>query len=278
MLGELRILRVSYVVLLGIPIVAFAASRYNIAVDDAWERFGRQLEPARNALVAQVHSMGGLTSGQRDRIHAWLHRARTPQSAQDVKLLVEWAGRLVHQFDGSAVSALLEDWIDKADEFPNLALKYHIKLGCRFKVMFFAALFISVGNIIYSLACPPTLRIVHRPDRQGRATGLGDEFDWSLSLYDELVKHDFYIDPAERTRLIESLVKSRWPARRSNAPQQTKTNTWVLSARRDLLEHNAPARRACQIFYFAGLIFTAWLVLSATAVVVWSKALQELPC
>lgn len=48
----------------------------------------------------------------------------------------------------------------------------------RMKLLWVSMLLLSIANIIYATRCPEMLRMTHRPDRQGTATGFGDEADW----------------------------------------------------------------------------------------------------
>lgn len=261
--GELRILKVSYLMLAVIPVWHTTVLTWN-----NWAVSVEQRAVA-SAQSAVEHALNVLEES----LPANANSNSEPQEVVELK-------KLSHQLASAKALAdlptetpaptppgtLNSPQAVAAMEKVTQALNRHVKVpklhfDSDLRWLFAGMVAISIANVLYGVFCPAALSVVHRPSRQGRAHGLGDEIDWCLQLFN--VAYQGQEKFKEQRRLLVSRVLAKDP-----------TQTWddpagrVLAFKSHLERRYLLIRVLCSVLYFFGLGVTAVLLLGRTLKVI----------
>ncbi len=271
-LGEMRLLRVSYFILAAVALWAIVVSCWNATVV---ERVNAQVRSKHAYAVNQVGiALGELNdAGASEWTKLWaqhfpLHEAAPPAAPNVVPEAVENLSRLLRgALDRHpGLEAKLVAFRETGGFRPAKLLLDHLSIGWRLRLLYAAMVSIAFANVLYSVFCPSTLRVVHRPHRQGAPTGLGDRFDWCVSLFNLVFRSR--PDDKERRILVDKLV--RWDARTTrHLIEGASPATHVISAWNNLQYHWPLCRLLCLVLYVAGLLCTAGILVER-AVSLWT--------
>ena len=187
-LGEQRLLRVSYLVFAAIPIWASINSHFSDAAEYAHESMVKFELILVQSMLDQVGKSSKSDSNAaktirelKSNLEKWLKSGHLLKDRPSVESAEEMVSALLSESEEHAKKALLA----AATAWRNVESAYHLpsripnpRLPLLTKLLWFGTLFISMANLIYATRLPAMLSSVHRPERQGVPTGLGDEADF----------------------------------------------------------------------------------------------------
>lgn len=263
-LGELRLLRISYFVLVGIPALSAAANWWNEHAIRHWTG----LSMTRNEALSGIEDFidgadatpGELIDAGIASLRTWTRSAAKIAAKAELRDALDDASSLLKTFSSEACAKNLEDWVAEASrqiEFPAWG---RFEFPERVKWLYLAMVAISLANLVYSGFCPPILRLLNQASRT-RGAGFGDEVDWCLTLYDQIKGAD---DPRERRLLYVDLLNVERRKKIVCITEEGNNREWVI-ARWMQLQQSAPLARVCCMFtYVSGLAITLCVIVVQT--------------
>src|SRR5690606_13482921 len=135
---------------------------------------------------------------------AWINEAGVATSVPELQALMQRAAILGQRVPD--VRDLLDEWIGLSQRAAALPWLPPLHLSWKLRMTYLAMVLISIANMLYSVFCPTPLKVIHRPDRQGHAWGLGDRLDWHINLYEFLCGQPTERAIRERTKMVSNLI------------------------------------------------------------------------
>ncbi|MCZ6652404.1 MAG: hypothetical protein O7D91_05185 [Planctomycetota bacterium] len=266
-LGELRLLRVSYVVLIGVPALSAAANWWNEHAIHHWTNLSTIRSDALSGIETFVEDAdatpGALSDPNIAMLRNWTRSAAKITAKEELWDALNDANSLLKTFSSKACAKNLGDWVIEASRQLEIPAWGRFEFPVRVRWLYLAMVVISLANLVYSGFCPPILRLLNYAPRT-RGAGFGDEVDWCLTLYDQIKGAD---DPRERRLLFVDLLNVERRKKMVGITEVGNNREWVI-ARWMQLQRSAPVARVCCMFsYVSGLTITLCVIALQTYLV-----------
>jgi hypothetical protein len=259
-LGEQRLLRVSYLVLVLIPLTAHAIHCWNEQVAERYRLLQEERRHFTERLDKEIRAISADPSAM---LPAWWAAVRNQddpgsrgRSSADIGQVlglapVELRDEIV-RWDQAALDETLARAVPRLQTGPSL------------KCLFFAAVFISSANFLYAWRCPISLRSLSFRGEGSSGARLGDDIEWNLCLLGHIAQGE----NASARVLSHMLARSTDFVPPPSNEGLFDPVVWV-TAMWDHLQGLYPSARAlCAVLYGAGLLLVlAVIALRAYAVV-----------
>ncbi len=259
-LGEVRLLRISYIIIVLVPSLAGVYSHLN-----------RSYAAARST-VEEIFS----TLSSRSALLAQSIRNASPELAPHAELLTEWAEHEgLPEFETTLELRFRLEEVDFRDavsnrrvisfakELAHLSDLLRKQTGLKHdppfrilwptKMLFLAMVFISVANAIYAGSCPREIQPALRGSRYRGRSGLGPEIDWQQDTLRVLE------GGGTTATLAQATLERHSPGRNFADLHHLIEGMWHE------LDTYAPIRRVvCCLCYWFGLIMCgAWILVQS---------------
>lgn len=261
-LGELRLLRLSYLLLVAIPALQMAFAAWNTLPDRQWEEWNSKQSVFLLNLRESMRQVNEKQSNIGSRLSQWIDDAERINSTYELGKSVDAAEALAQSLP-TTLTPLMRDWINLAKKQQRWPTIPRFDIGWELRLIYLAMVCIAVAHLLYAVFCPAQLRVVHQPLRQGEPSGLGDRLDWVLSLYDRCVANRFSNappgsdEPEQRRTLVAELMDPDEDDRLKGIKSGTNTRTWAIAVWNSLQNSKPPIRGMCGFLYLVGLALVA---------------------